>query len=164
MKKNNERDIWSTFLVFVLGLGTTIGSFNYQIGTLKSMGPGYFPLILGIVLISLSFFVFFSSEDKKIIIKNKENKKHTEINTVVNQINKNRLRVWFFVVFSMLSFVTLSIYIGLLVSTFTLVFIAALADKKNTIRSSFFLSFGLVLFVVLVFHYFLEIQIPLWVN
>lgn len=154
MKQEKKRDIWSALLVFLLGSAITIGSFNYSIGTLTEMGPGYFPLILGVVLTILSFVIFFSSEDRLIIIKNKKSKGSSN----------NRLRAWVFIVLSMLSFVVLSIYVGLLASTFSLVFIAALADKKNSIKSNLYLSAGLAVFVILVFHYFLKIQIPLWVN
>jgi uncharacterized membrane protein len=38
-------------IVFIaVGLGIVGASLNYEIGSLSSMGPGYFPIILGIIL------------------------------------------------------------------------------------------------------------------
>lgn len=47
------RETWSGLLYIVMGIAAVVLSHGYGLGTLANMGPGLFPLILGIVLIGL---------------------------------------------------------------------------------------------------------------
>lgn len=49
----DPRQFVSALIWLALGIATTFGSFNYTLGTATRMGPGYFPLCLGILLIVL---------------------------------------------------------------------------------------------------------------
>ncbi|MCC6870733.1 MAG: tripartite tricarboxylate transporter TctB family protein, partial [Burkholderiales bacterium] len=49
----NPKDFWAGILFIALGIfAITVGS-NYTLGSAARMGPGYFPRILGILLIVL---------------------------------------------------------------------------------------------------------------
>ena len=46
----NEQDFYSGLMFAVVGVAFAIGATNYNIGTGARMGPGYFPLGLGVIL------------------------------------------------------------------------------------------------------------------
>ena len=49
----NPKDFWSGVLFVALGVAAIVIGSNYTLGTAARMGPGYFPRILGILLIVL---------------------------------------------------------------------------------------------------------------
>jgi hypothetical protein len=55
----SEKDFYSGVMFTAVGLTFAIGAFNYSIGNGARMGPGYFPLLLGIVLALLGVAVLF---------------------------------------------------------------------------------------------------------
>lgn len=158
MEKSKE-DLGAGFLVLLIGAATVIGSFNYSIGSLSRMGPGYFSLMAGFILIFLSLFIILKGARQ--YYKEKERGEHERV-FCFNKIDKIRLKVWLLISLAMLAFVFLSIYVGFIVASFSIVFISALADKNNSIKSILTLSLSLTAFAVLVFYYLLKIQIPLW--
>jgi len=153
----NKKDILSGLLVLGLGIATVVGSFNYTIGTLARMGPGYFGLMSGLLLIFLSLPLLVRGA--KAYLRSREFEAPEE-EVAPRRYNA---RVWFFVSAAMLSFVFLSFNVGFVAASFSLVFLACLADRTNTLKEAFFLASALTIFVVVVFYYFLKIQIPLWV-
>ncbi|MDO5290541.1 MAG: tripartite tricarboxylate transporter TctB family protein [Pseudomonadota bacterium] len=50
MRIKSQKDFFAGLVYLVVGGGFAWGATNYQIGTGARMGPGYFPLLLGIVL------------------------------------------------------------------------------------------------------------------
>ena len=60
--KQSDR-ISGVFWLFV-GLGLSIWSLTYEIGTLTQPGPGYLPLALGIILILLSVIVLLGQRKR----------------------------------------------------------------------------------------------------
>ena len=49
MSKVNLRDTIGGVLFTALSIYVLVGSFDYRMGTSRSMGPGYFPMLIGIV-------------------------------------------------------------------------------------------------------------------
>ena len=50
MKIKSQKDLLSGLMFSGVGLAFAIGAMNYNIGSGARMGPGYFPLVLGILL------------------------------------------------------------------------------------------------------------------
>ena len=50
MRIKSQKDFFAGLLYVVIGGGFAIGSTNYTIGDSARMGPGYFPLIVGILI------------------------------------------------------------------------------------------------------------------
>ncbi|MFM9428982.1 hypothetical protein RCH10_005460 [Variovorax sp. GrIS 2.14] len=50
MKIKSQKDLLSGLMFSCVGLAFAIGATNYNIGSGDRMGPGYFPLVLGILL------------------------------------------------------------------------------------------------------------------
>jgi hypothetical protein len=61
VKIKSQRDFWSGLMFVVVGLVFAVGATNYSMGTSARPGPGYFPLILSVLMALLGAFVLFKS-------------------------------------------------------------------------------------------------------
>ncbi len=61
MKIKSERDFWSGLMFLVVGIVFAVGATNYSMGSSARPGPGYFPLLLSIILAILGAVVLFKS-------------------------------------------------------------------------------------------------------
>lgn len=61
MKIKSQRDFASGVMFVVVGAGFAIGATAYSFGTSAKPGPGYFPLLLGVILAILGAAVLFKS-------------------------------------------------------------------------------------------------------
>jgi len=55
----SEKDFYSGLMFTIVGGAFAIGATTYNIGTGARMGPGYFPLLLGIILAALGMMIMF---------------------------------------------------------------------------------------------------------
>ena len=61
MRIKSQKDFFAGLMFSVVGVGFAIGASTYSIGEGARMGPGYFPLMLGIVLAFLGAVLVFES-------------------------------------------------------------------------------------------------------
>ncbi|MDR2129188.1 MAG: tripartite tricarboxylate transporter TctB family protein [Burkholderiaceae bacterium] len=61
MHIKNQKDFFAGLLFIVAGLGFAFGASGYTVGEAARMGPGYFPLLLGILLAILGGIMVFKS-------------------------------------------------------------------------------------------------------
>ena len=61
MKIKSERDFWSGMMFTVVGIVFAVGATNYSMGSSARPGPGYFPLLLSVILAILGAIVLFKS-------------------------------------------------------------------------------------------------------
>ncbi len=61
MNIKSQKDFFAGLLYLVAGGAFALGATNYNVGTGARMGPGYFPLLLGILLAIIGAFVMFKS-------------------------------------------------------------------------------------------------------
>ncbi len=59
MKIKSEKDFYSGVMFSAVGVVFAVGATSYNIGTGARMGPGYFPLMLGILLAILGGLIMF---------------------------------------------------------------------------------------------------------
>ncbi len=57
----SQKDFFSGLMFTLVGAGFAWGATSYNVGTGARMGPGYFPLLLGIILAVLGGFITFYS-------------------------------------------------------------------------------------------------------
>lgn len=146
----NRNELLSSGLMMLIGIGTVIGSFNYDIDTLSRMGPGYFPLLLGALLILISALILAMPS--------------TKIDEDLNRYGgEPQYRAWAFVVSGMVLFIVLGHYGGLVPATFALVFVSALGDRSNSVKAAMLLGLVVSIMAVAIFHYGLRMQFPLFV-
>ena len=53
MKIKSQKDFFAGLMYLVVGGAFAIGAYGYNVGTAARMGPGYFPMILGILLVGV---------------------------------------------------------------------------------------------------------------
>lgn len=142
------RDYLASLLLFLLGLGTMVQGASYSVGSLTQMGPGFFPVVLGVLLTicgaALAIATWLSSplEERAQL--------------------PPEWRAWALILIGLAAFVVLGKYGGLVPATFALVFISALADRENTLRRALILSLSMVTISVVVFWWALQLQFPLF--
>lgn len=61
MKPTSHKDFVSGLMFTAVGIAFAVGATNFDIGNAARMGPGYFPLLLGIVLAILGGIVTLQS-------------------------------------------------------------------------------------------------------
>jgi len=61
MRIKSQKDFCAGLMFTVVGAAFALGATTYSIGDGARMGPGYFPLMLGIVLAAMGAFVTFQS-------------------------------------------------------------------------------------------------------
>lgn len=61
MQIRNQRDFASGCMFVLVGLGFAIGSLQYSMGRPARPGPGYFPLILSVLMAILGAVILFKS-------------------------------------------------------------------------------------------------------
>lgn len=152
--KFNRKELYSAGLMLFIGIITTVGSLNYDVRTLARMGPGYFPLMLGVGLIIVALLILFSSA---------ETAGSAEAGDEIDDgLGKPHYRAWGLVTLGVVLFIILGKYGGLVPATFVLVFVSALADRANTVAASLMLAGAMTAFAIAVFHYGLQMQFPLF--
>ncbi len=57
LELRNNRDFWAGFSFFAIGAVAIFIARRYQFGSALRMGPGYFPVVLGIVLILFGIYI-----------------------------------------------------------------------------------------------------------
>jgi len=61
MKIKSQQDFYSGLMFMLIGIAFAWGATTYAIGEGARMGPGYFPLMLGILLSALGAFIIFEA-------------------------------------------------------------------------------------------------------
>jgi uncharacterized membrane protein YhdT len=144
-----KRDYYAGALMLLLGVGAAATGSGYKFGTLARMGPGFMPVVLGLVLAFLGILIagtaLASSEpdDGKFLPDNPQ------------------WFGWLCIVGGPILFIILGQFGGMIPAVFACVFVCALGDKTATLKSSLVLATGVTVFGVLLFHYLLSIPFPL---
>ena len=152
----SQKDFFSGLLFMVVGVGFAWGATNYKIGDASRMGPGYFPLMLGILLAVVGLVVMFLS----LVVE-------TEDGDPVGSIAWKPL---FFIILANLTFGVLlgglpSIdlpHMGLMAAIFALTFIAAYAGDEFRVKEVFILAIVLAALSYVAFIWLLSLQFPAW--
>lgn len=148
MRRMNIKDILGGGLVLLLGVGAAVQASQYELGSLRRMGPGYFPLALGVILAVTGAVIMLSSV--------------RTVSTTATARPRPEWRGWFCICAGMVTFAVVGIYGGLLPATFACVFIAALGDRKNTALAAAALAAAMTLVCLVVFWGLLRVNLPLF--
>jgi len=120
---------------------------NYAIGSLRQMGPGYFPIVLGVLLVLLGILIAGTAS--------------TGTDGEEHALPHNEWRGWFCIIAGPACFILLGKLGGMLPAIFACVFVSALGDRKTTLRGAIILATCVTIFGVGLFSYLLKIPMPI---
>ncbi len=156
MQIKSEKDFFAGLMFTAVGTAFAWGATNYTIGTGARMGPGYFPLLLGVVLALLGAFIIFES----LVVDTEDGEK----------VGKIAWKPLGFIIGANLVFGILlgglpSIGLpamGLIVGIYALTFIAALAGDEFKAKEVVVVATILAILSYLAFIKLLKLQFQVW--
>ena len=156
MRIKSQKDFLAGLMFTVVGIGFAWGATNYTVGEGARMGPGYFPLMLGILLAAIGLIVLFEA----LVVETEDGEK----------IGKFAWKPLLFIIGSNVVFgiclggiPKLGIpSLGLIVGIYALTFIASMAGEEHKNREVLVLATVLAVISYLAFILLLNLQFPVW--
>ena len=142
------RDYLGGVLMIALGVAAAFQGATYRIGTLSRMGPGFFPVALGVILALAGLAIAVTARFERDVADAKS--------------LPPEWRAWLCIGAGIVAFVVLGKYGGLIPATFAIVFVSALGDRDNTPLAAAILALGCAIVAVVVFRFALQLQFPLF--
>ena len=156
MKIKSQKDFFSGLMFMGVGIAFAWGATNYNVGTGARMGPGYFPLMLGILLAIIGTVMAFKA-------------------TVVETVGGDKIGKWAWkpLVFILLANFTFGVLLGglpsigvpamgLIIAIYALTIIAGMAGDQFSLKSSILLATALAIGSYVAFIWALKLQIQVW--
>ena len=156
MNIKSQKDFFSGLMFMGVGVAFAWGATTYNVGTGARMGPGYFPLMLGVLLAVLGAVITFKA-------------------LVVETVGGDKIGKWawkplFFIIMANLVFGVLLAGLpaikfpafGMIVAIYALTFIASMAEAGWKFKQTFILATVLAVGSYLAFVLALKLQFPVW--
>lgn len=140
---NRLEDFIAGIVTGGIGLFIMLEARNYASGSLTNMGPGYFPTILGGIMILLALMMVLSARPSDIPV----------------SVERGQLRGMAFLAAAFLAFAFTIESMGLLVSTTAAVFLASLANSRTPLLTALILAVSTAVISTLIFRVGLGLQI-----
>jgi hypothetical protein len=156
MNIKSQKDFFSGLLFTAVGVAFAWGATKYSLGTAARMGPGYFPLMLGILMAILGGVITF----KAMVVETEDGDK----------VGRWAFKPLFFIISANLLFGLMlgglpSIKFpafGLIVGIYALTFVASLAGEEFKFKEVAVLATILAVMSYLAFIVLLKLQFPVW--
>jgi drug/metabolite transporter (DMT)-like permease len=167
------RDHVGGVLMIAVGVAVAVTADGYEIGSLRSMGSGFFPLVLGVLLVLVGVAIVATTPLRPrapgptvtAAAQAVAPAAPAAAATAPPPAPGRRgidVRAWSCILAAILAFVLLGRHGGLVPASFASVFIAALGDRGNGVRDAAWLAAAMTAFGVVVFHYGLRVLLPLF--
>jgi predicted outer membrane lipoprotein len=156
VKIKSQKDFLSGLMFMGVGVAFAWGATNYSVGEGARMGPGYFPLVLGILLAAIGAFTVFEA----LVVETEDGE----------PVGSFAWKPLFFIIAANVVFglmigglPKLGIpSMGLIVGIFALVFVASLAGDEFKVKEVAILSIALAVLSYCAFILLLSLQFPVW--
>lgn len=148
MSHKDTHDIIGGLVLTALGTFAAVYAQRYEFGELHRMGPGYFPVALGVVVAVLGLFIAVPAFMRR------GNPIHVEWKTMG------------FVIASIVVFALTLKVLGLILATMLAVIVSSLADKETRWKGRLLIAVGVAFITWLVFSLGLSMVLPVfpWSN
>ena len=156
MNIKSQKDFFAGLMFMGTGIAFAWGATTYNVGTGARMGPGYFPLLLGVLMAFIGAVITFKA-------------------LVVETLGGDKIGKWawkplFFIIAANVIFGVLLAGVpklgipafGLIVAIYALVFVASMAEAGWKIKTTFILATVLAIGSYLAFVIALKLQFPVW--
>jgi hypothetical protein len=156
LRIQSQRDFVSGVLFTVFGVAFAWGATTYTVGTAARMGPGYFPLMVGVLIAILGAVIAI----KSITVKTEDGE----------PIGRIAWRPLIFIIGSNLIFGVLLVGVrslglpamGLIVAIYALTFVASLAGDQFKFKEVLILATILAVGSYVAFEMALKLNFPIW--
>ena len=156
MNIKSQKDFFSGLMFMGVGFAFAWGSTDYTIGEAARMGPGYFPLVLGILMTLLGAVITF----KALVLETEGGDK----------VGKWAWKPLVFIILANLVFGLLLAGLpainfpafGLIIAIYALTFIASMAESGWRFKNTFILATVLAAGSYVAFVLALKLQFPVW--
>lgn len=148
MKIKSQRDFWSGLMFLVAGVVFAVGATNYSMGGSARPGPGYFPLLLSIIMAIIGSVVLF----KALVIESEGG----------DRIGAVAWRPLLVIVASIAVFALIIDRLGMIVTVPVLIAMSSLAGDEFRWRGVIVSAAVLTIGSWLVFVVGLKLTIPVW--
>ena len=146
-------------LLVATGVAAVLAGVGYGMGTLREMGSGFYPVVLGVLLALIGLVLFATASRAPDAHLANAPAETAHLSGPVVQ-----WRGWLCILGGALSFVVLGQHGGLVPASFVSVFVAALGDRNNSVRDAALLAALMTALGVVVFHYGLHLLLPLFTQ
>lgn len=147
LRIRNEKDFGAGCIFLLAGAGFSLGALGYRVGEASRMGPGWFPLCIGLLLVLIGILVMAQSI-----------RPHAAPETV----KRLDLRSLAWVLGAVVLFGVLLQPAGLVIALVVLVVVSSRASHEFTWRAALINSVLLTLFSIGVFIKGIHLSIGLW--
>ncbi len=156
MHIKSQKDFFCGLMFMAVGVAFAWGASTYNVGTGARMGPGYFPLLLGILLAIIGAAVTFTS----LVVETEGGGKIGKIawKPLVYVIGAN---VIFGVLLAGVPALGIPAF-GMIIAIYALVFVASMAEAGWKVKNTFILATVLAIGSYLAFVLALKLQFPVW--
>ena len=141
----HPKDFWAGVLYIAFGATAILIAVNYPAGTAARMGPGYFPRVLGAILIALGVFLALRA-----------------LRIQGTPLAFGSPKALLVVIGSVLVFGAAAPPLGLVIATILLVVVSSAASDEFRWKEAVISSLVLAAFTVVAFSYGLQLQLPVW--
>ncbi|MGI4811870.1 MAG: tripartite tricarboxylate transporter TctB family protein [Janthinobacterium lividum] len=161
VSRRSKQDYYGGALMMLIGTFAWVQGAQYDIGSVRNMGPGFFPVALGVLLVLTGLAIVASPALARL-------QNPTAAEPVTDGVDAEppglapEWRGWICIMASLLAFIVLASHGGLLPATFVSVWIAAIGDRDNTLLRATILAALISIICVVVFWWGLKVQCPLF--
>lgn len=145
-----KRDVYAGVLMTLIGAAISLNSYtNYRLGTLTQMGPGMFPLMLGVAMTFVGMLILGNAvaaardPDETILPAQRE------------------WRGWACILAGPIAFILLGEYFGLAAATFGCVFVSALGERSSSVKEAAILAAIVTVIGCVLFSLVLKLNFPI---
>jgi Tripartite tricarboxylate transporter TctB family len=152
----SQKDFASGVMFMVVGAAFAWGATKYSLGTGARMGPGYFPLMLGVLLALFGLVITFNS-------------------LVIERVGGDKIGKWawkpigYIIGANLLFGLCLGGIppiglkpLGLMVGIYVCTFVSSMAEPGWKVKNTFILATGLAILSYLAFIKLIKLQFPVW--
>lgn len=156
MKIKSQKDFFAGLMFMCVGVAFAWGATTYNVGTGARMGPGYFPLMLGILLALIGSLIAFKA-------------------TVVETVDGDKIGKWAWKPLGLILLANFTFGVllgglpgigvpamGLIIAIYALTIISSLAGESFNLKSVLVLATVLAIGSYVAFIWALKLQIQVW--
>ncbi|GAU84634.1 tripartite tricarboxylate transporter TctB family protein [Bosea sp. BIWAKO-01] len=142
-----HQDVLAGGLFMLIGAATSLSALGYALGTMRRMGPGYFPLVLGLLLTGIGVALIAQAWRR---------------GRVGTPIEWGSTRPLAFVLGGLAFFGLTLTELGFVLANTLFIGVTSYAGREFRWHETLVLSLALTVMAALVFIVGLKLQIPLW--